>query len=621
MDAIPPGLTPAEETFTLTARAPGGINATFDVVGDKGDSFGTINGGQTLTLTSSSGAYSVRMTVSESSAAPNDYAGGDTFVFTWTKTPAIFSVLSSVAGLYPEAEVGKVYSQDAITFIIRQGTTPFAVGDTFTFTITSIWNVSGTVSGPQTNTATTGALYASDNFEVSFTIWQGTVDYAIGDKFTFTTTAGLTYWTVVGSVSGTQSKLAFASNASIPVPPNPTENQYVQGYYSDGREIYFEIYEGTVPFGVGAIFTFSVTANPLNHGWTVWDMVRVPDTHGATAILYAGTAAGVYKTINGAQTWSSLTYFTGDYVIALKLYPTATGGSSDIIYAGTQNAGVWASTDSGTTWTQYVTGIDSGYGATIKDLLVDPANHRLYAIAYTGPVASATGNVYMHTLNSDGTMTADPWVKTNTGLPGTALYALGSDIPSSPSALFVGGEGINLHKATSGLDTGTPSWAASKSGISNLIMARMPVLFSGECFMSIYRTDYGNGKSYFEVYIEDKNGNPPLDGSTFEAKPILLPGVLWPDDPIWDVTYSDIYKTPHGSDVHGIFRIHGTFRDPSNGTTNDPYWLPRDINLPLDADKYESVKFTFTPKCATDAPGCSGTEQVVYEYLHKPGAQ
>ena len=565
------------ETFTVTCIVPTLGAEEFSVVSDLSNYPNTIV--NTPTTYDQSG---VKFTISAVADVTKPYALNDTFIFTAT-VGGTFSVCSDAAGCYPDAAVGTTYSEDGLTFIIRQGTTAFIVGDTFTFTITLDWYVSGTVSGLQTGNPIVETLYTSDNGEVSFTIWQGTVDYVIGDVFTFRTSSGLTYWVVEGSVSGIQSKLAFAS----------------QGYYSDGREVYFIIYEGTTAFAVGDTFSFAVTANILNHGWTVWDMVRVPNTHGATAILYAGTAAGVYKTINGAQTWSSLTLFTGDYITALGLYPTATGGGSDIIYAGTQNAGVWASHDSGATWTQYVTGIDSGQGATIKDLLVDPANHRLYAIAYTGPVASATGSVYMHTLNSNGTMTSSPWVKANTGLAGTALYALGSDIPSGPSAIFTGGEGINMYKATSGLDTGAPAWYGSKSGISNLIMARMPVLFSGECFMTIYRTDYGNGYSYFEVYIEDVNGNPPIEGSTFSAIAYPIPGLTPPPPEItyWDVTYSDIYKTPHGS------FIHGTFRDPSNGATNDPYWATVNYNL------YDRIEFIFTPICAAEAPGCSGSTQ------------
>ena len=413
--AIDATLHPRTEKFTITC-----INITTNewTVNSDLDNYPSVSGAYPLSYPVGNG---ISFTISDDAAA-TPYALNDTFIFTST-VGGTFTVCSDVAGCYSEAFVGTPYSDSGLSFIIRAGTTAFVEDDTFTFTITTDWHVSGTVSGPQTNTVTVGTLYTSDGSEVSFTIWEGTIDYAVGDTFTFRTTAGLTFWTVVGTVSGIQTKLAFAS----------------QGYYSDGREVYFEITEGTTPFAINDAFTFAVTANKVNHGWTVWDMVRVPDTHGATAILYAGTATGVYKTTNGAQTWNSAGFFTGDYILALELYPTATGGATDIIYAGTQNAGVWASPDSGATWTQYVTGIDSGYGATIKDLLVDPANHRLYAVTTSGSVDSATGSVYMHTLNANGTMTADPWVKANTGTSGTALYALGSDMPSSPTALFVGG--------------------------------------------------------------------------------------------------------------------------------------------------------------------------------------
>jgi len=564
------------ETFIVTCIVPTLGEEVFSVVSDL-NNYPNAGTGAPITYSQSG----VDFTISAPVDLAEPYALNETFIFTAT-VGGTFSVCSNVAGCYDDAAVGETYNKDGLTFIIRAGTTAFVVGDTFTFTITTEWHVSGTVSGPQTNVPTVGTLYTSDSSEVSFTLWQGTVDYVLGDKFTFTTTAGLTYWLVEGTVSGTQTKLAFAN----------------QGYYSDGREVYFEITEGSTPFAVGDAFTFAVTANALTHGWTVWDIVRVPDTHGATAVLYAATAVGVYKSTNGAQTWNSLTSFTGDYIISLKLYPTATGGSLDMIYAGTQNAGVWASADSGSTWTRYVTGIDAGYGATIKDLLVDPVGHRLYAAVCSGSGAQATGNVYMHPLNADGTMTSDPWVKADTGLPGTAVYAFGVDVPSSPSAIFVGSEGINLHKATSGLDTGTPSWGASKSGLSNLIMARMPILFSGECFMTVYETSYGDGRYYYEVYVEDVNGNPPLVGSTFTAKTYLGTKEV---TVIYDVAYPDIYKTPHGS------LIHGTFHDPSNGTTNDPYAVLVDYRY----GTIDRVTFEFTPKCETGAPGCSGATQSV----------
>jgi hypothetical protein len=555
---------PTEETFTLTCTKAGTNDAEFNVASDTRGSFGTApsNGSP---WTSSSGE--VTLTITHDSS--QDFQLEEIFTFTVTNTTT-FKVHSSIAGYYPDAMVGEPYSNNALSFQINQGSIAFAKDDTLTFTATTAWKVVGSVSGEQSQMATTGTAYTSDNGEIAFTITEGATAFVHGDKFTFATTAGTTYWRVSGSVSGTQTNVAF----------NDT------GYYSDKREIYFVISEGSIPFADGDTFTFTVTASKLGHGWTVWEIVQVPGTHGASAVLYAGTATGVYKSSNGARTWDSTTYFTGDYAIALALYPTATGGARDIIYAGTQNGGVWVSTDSGSSWTQYVTGIDSGKGATVKDLLVDPSYNKLYAIVYEGPETSATGDVYVHSLNSDGTMASGGWSKANTGLSGSALYALAADIPSTPTSLFVGGEGISLSAARSGLDTGNPSWADSKNGLSNLIMARMPLLFSGECALDV--SQYRNGDTVnFTVYLQDVNGNPPISGTTFKVTYTPETG---DEVAIYDLTYGDSYTA------------QGTFRDPSNPATNLPY------SFSVTVSGGDQVVIEYTPEnTLPEVPGSSGS--------------
>ena len=99
-----------------------------------------------------------------------------------------------------------------------------------------------------------------------------------------------------------------------------------------------------------------------------------------------------------------------------------------------------------------------GQSATIKDLLVDPMNDRLYAITFQGPPDQAVGNVYTHALNADGSMATGDWSEANTGLAGVGLHSMAADDPLDPGALFAGGEGINLYKATGGgLTTGAPA--------------------------------------------------------------------------------------------------------------------------------------------------------------------
>ncbi|MFP4347680.1 MAG: hypothetical protein ACLFQY_05310, partial [Desulfococcaceae bacterium] len=125
-------------------------------------------------------------------------------------------------------------------------------------------------------------------------------------------------------------------------------------------------------------------------------------------------------------------------------------------------------------------------GTNIQDLLVDEKNNNLYAITIFDEFDHATGNVFVHRLNSNGTFGTGSWNPANQNLPefnpptDTTLFAQhamaaipdDSGDSTSPKALLIGGEGITLYKASSGLENGNPLWQSSQNGISNLIMTR-----------------------------------------------------------------------------------------------------------------------------------------------------
>jgi adhesin/invasin len=301
-------------------------------------------------------------------------------------------------------------------------------------------------------------------------------------------------------------------------------------------------------------------------------------------VLYAGTSVGVYKSANGGRNWTETANFAGDSISTLALHPNSTGGAADRIYAGTRSSGVWVSSNSGATWTQYVAGMANGASAQIKDLLVDPWAGYLYALTYTGNFEDAEGEVYAHPLNGDGTMAAGSWTKVTTGLSGAALHVMAPDNRSTPTAFYLGGEGIAFYRTTGGVTTGNPAWQKSITGMSNLIMARMPVLFSGEVGMSLSYTRYED-MVCFTVYVQDVNGNPPIAGSTFSAE---YDGTAY-----YDITYGDSY-------TH-----QGTFRDPSDPYTNWPYQFCVYVTPDTEAT------FSFEAACESDAPGCSGLSEEV----------
>ncbi len=452
-----------------------------------------------------------------------------------------------------------------------------------------------------------------------------------------------------------------------------------------------------------------IQANGLGNGTSVKDLVKAPGTHGATAVLYAATATGVFRSTDGGATWTDISSFTGDNINTLALHPDS-DGAADIIYAGTNDAGVYVSADTGTTWTPYTGGMGKGLSAStpvpgtqntgtgvmsrvtvgnnalseywtitcktavagkgvfsvvgtvssgsqpqpdydisagaytiadvmtftitagstdfvvgdtftfrttrdpgreIKDLLVDEGNNRLYAVTYFwGAIEPhAVGNLYTVELNAATRLPSGDWAEAVDGLPAYdppddttlfAQHALASNVPpymsGAASALYIGGEGINLYKATSNLAAGDPQWQQSDSGLTNRIMARMPVLFSGVCTMKIAETPNGGDSYTYTVYIEDVNGNPPIEGTTFAVTTHDADGALIRQ--VMDLTYPDTRT------------YQGTWRDPSDASTNDPYIV--DINFTGDVAE---VKFLFTPTCEDTAPGCSGSNEEV-SYIH-----
>ena len=474
-------------------------------------------------------------------------------------------------------------------------------------------------------------------------------------------------------------------------------------YSSDNNEVTFTIVGEA--FEPGDYFKFTITESGLGYGRTVKDIVKVGQTHKDSAVLYAATSTGLFRSRDGGRSWSRRTRFTGDSINVLALHPKSSGLGNDVIYAGTEEAGVWVSTDSGASWTSHNSGLSKGLSAStpvagrdnkgmgvisrvtvhsaclsenwtvtctearpnagifsvrgtvsgkqadydisagehvipnvlsftiidgtrndgtggfekgdvytfqtarapgekIKDILVDQGNNLLYVVTYFwGPLEPhPVGNLHVHDLNSDGSLVPGDWREASTGLPefdppdDTTIFAqhvMAPDVAGNPSALYVGGEGISFSKATEGLDVGNPIWQESKSGFTNLIMARMPILFSGECTMTV-TPDIPKGESQFgdtvtfTVYIEDENGNPPVKGSVFDVKRKSLD--TGREEQVFRWTYQDSYTSP------------GTWRDRGDPATNNPLVFSTKI-------EFLRVSFTFSPKCGTSAPGCSGSEQ------------
>ena len=164
-------------------------------------------------------------------------------------------------------------------------------------------------------------------------------------------------------------------------------------------------------------------------------------------------------------------------------------------------------------------------GKHIKDLLVDSRNDVLYALTYFDGALEphATSNLFARDLESNGAVAPGSWRNAGQGLPQFAPptdrtlfahWALASipesnARPNEPKALLVGGEDVNIYKASSGLTTGQPNWTRSNSGLSRLIMARVPVLID------------------FPETAEDRALTfGPFSGTTFFRFELMLDGLV-----------------------------------------------------------------------------------------------
>lgn len=491
-----------------------------------------------------------------------------------------FKILSSVDGLLdPYEDISQNYESDEVSFYLIE-TGNFETGDVFSFsTRGSVWEVEGSEAGLQAGTALSGITYTVDDGSLSFLITSDDdAGFDEGDTFSFSVYNEYA-WLVSGSASGVQTGLA-ATN----VP-----------YASDNGAVAFVILQGNTDFEAGDRFSFSTTASGLGHGKTIKDMVKVPDTHSSGAVLYAASHTGVYKSSDGGKTWSEPGAFTGDNINCIALHPLS-NGMNDILYAGTEDSGIWISSDSGLNWTAVNDGLDS---LKIKDIQVDDQNNRLYVVTYSGGEETSlpTGRVYSRRLKTDGGLVQDDsWVAATTGLAkysdeSTLLYpihVLSLNSSDSSTQLLAGGEGINFYTASSGLAQGSPDWQASNSGLTNLLMARMPILFSGECSMSLDEEMQGNLVTY-TIYIEDVNGNPPISGSTLT---VIKTPETGDTEELLDILYGDNYV------------YLGTWPDYSDEETNNPFIVSTTVQS---GDK---VEIAYTPACAEDSPGCSGGEEI-----------
>ncbi|MBP1655630.1 MAG: hypothetical protein H6Q31_231 [Bacteroidetes bacterium] len=188
---------------------------------------------------------------------------------------------------------------------------------------------------------------------------------------------------------------------------------YVCGYCESGGMYLGKVYKSTN----GGTDFIDQTGTITGY---VYDLAHDPAVAGK---IYAASSAGVYRSTDGGSTW---TQSTGVYSVEhIAICP----GNTSMLYSGTSSGQVYKSTDGGSNWSVAPTGLT---GLSSMGLAVETAS----------TVFHATVAGVFRTTNG-GTL----WTPVNTGISAAHITCV-RHAPSNPSVVYAGVSGDAVYKTT-----------------------------------------------------------------------------------------------------------------------------------------------------------------------------
>jgi len=286
-----------------------------------------------------------------------------------------------------------------------------------------------------------------------------------GDQFSsdafvtkFTSTGSLSYSTYIGgnsSDSGRAIAVDSSENAYItgttgssnyptlnPIQPaNPADflgDAFVTKFNSQGSALVYSTFLGGSNADVGRGIAVDASGNVYVAGIT--NSQDFPLVAGALR-----TRSSLYKSIDGAGQWTNDNYGLGFGVRTIAIHPTQTA----ILYAGTAG-GVFKSTNGGRTWTAKNNGLNSSKNVVF--IIIDPVTP---STIYMATDAFGSSNIYKSTNSGDS------WNLRMTGMSNSSLLSFAID-PVTTTTLYAGVAGNPaVFKTTNGADNWAPAGNAA----------------------------------------------------------------------------------------------------------------------------------------------------------------
>jgi hypothetical protein len=224
--------------------------------------------------------------------------------------------------------------------------------------------------------------------------------------------------------------------------------------YQNSLRMYASSQNGAFVRSTNGGASFSSATSGLDITYTNWSTPIVMDKTNPL-ILYVGTYK-VFKTTNGAVSWTAISPDLAKAHIAnLGTITTVDVSKSNpnVIYAGTDDANVWVTTNSGTNWNLINSGLPNRW---VTRVTVHPDSANLCYVTLSGYKIDSTGAHIFRTTNY-GTN----WISINSNLPDAPINDVVID-PFTSNKLYIGTDyGVmittNLGQSWAIMGNGLPS--------------------------------------------------------------------------------------------------------------------------------------------------------------------
>lgn len=184
----------------------------------------------------------IDFTINDGSA---DFIVGDYFTVAVTATDgnvAVFSVVTPNGEQLKDMTVAVAYNSSHLSFTLADGTVDFIVGDYWTISVAATDGNAGVFSvvdpdGVALKDATVGVAYASEH--INFTINDGSVDYVVGDYWTFPVAAGSgkRIKSIATAVDGSQDIDALLPEAADATSAELTRTCWLSGEFNENSVV------------------------------------------------------------------------------------------------------------------------------------------------------------------------------------------------------------------------------------------------------------------------------------------------------------------------------------------------------------------------------------------------